>query len=96
MCSRTVKDAHGQPRQVRLSPDPIRLSPDPIRQLHGPSRMVLSSRIVTDQHGSFEHPKTAVLASRGAKDISGRPKTYTDRHGATRWLHGSHAGASRI
>ncbi|KAH3719313.1 hypothetical protein DPMN_062144 [Dreissena polymorpha] len=47
-------------------------------------------------HGSIELSKTAVLASRSAKDIPGRPRTYTDRHGATRRLHGSHAGSSRI
>ncbi|KAH3810509.1 hypothetical protein DPMN_138904 [Dreissena polymorpha] len=55
-----------------------------MRQLHRPFRMVLSSRIATDQHGSFELPQTAVFASRSAKDIPGRPRTYTDRHAATR------------
>ncbi|KAH3754930.1 hypothetical protein DPMN_189610 [Dreissena polymorpha] len=37
--------------------------PDPTRQLHGPSQMVIFSRIVTDKHG-FNFPKTAVLATR--------------------------------
>ncbi|KAH3827425.1 hypothetical protein DPMN_129362 [Dreissena polymorpha] len=55
--------------------------------------MVLTSRIVTDQHDSFELPKTAVLASRSAKDIR---KSYTDPHRATLRLYGSHAGSSRI
>ncbi|KAH3828373.1 hypothetical protein DPMN_130351 [Dreissena polymorpha] len=55
----------------------MRQSPDATRKLHGSSKTVLSSRIVMDQHGVFELPKTAVLASRSAKDIPGCPRTYT-------------------
>ncbi|KAH3881793.1 hypothetical protein DPMN_005720 [Dreissena polymorpha] len=97
LCWRTVKDAQGQPRhKYNLYPEPIRLSPDPTWQLYGPCRMVLSSRIVTDQHGSFKLPKTAVLASRSAKDIPGRHRTSTGRHVAKRRLHGAHAVSSWI
>ncbi|KAH3803542.1 hypothetical protein DPMN_131805 [Dreissena polymorpha] len=49
MCSRTVKDAHGQPRHTWLSPDSI-------RQLHGPSRNIRDAGIVTNRHRSYEPP----------------------------------------
>ncbi|KAH3741549.1 hypothetical protein DPMN_048274 [Dreissena polymorpha] len=47
--------------------------------------MLSSSRFVTDQHGSFELPKTAVLASRSPKDFPRRSRTYNDRYGATQF-----------
>ncbi|KAH3692538.1 hypothetical protein DPMN_193087 [Dreissena polymorpha] len=53
----------------------------PERQLHGPSRMLSSSRTGKDQHGNFELPKTAALASRSDKDIS---RTFQEIFGSTR------------
>ncbi|KAH3734402.1 hypothetical protein DPMN_040842 [Dreissena polymorpha] len=64
--------------------------------MHRSSQTLPSSRLVTDQQGSFELPKTAVLVCRSPKEIPGRSRTYRDRHGATRWLHGSHAGSCGI
>ncbi|KAH3754947.1 hypothetical protein DPMN_189627 [Dreissena polymorpha] len=69
--------------------------PDHTRQLHGPSRMVISSRIVTDKDG-FNFPKTAVLATRTPKDNAGRSINNRVRHKATRPRHGLHAGSGQI
>ncbi|KAH3805642.1 hypothetical protein DPMN_133947 [Dreissena polymorpha] len=88
MCSRTVKDAHGQLRHKYGCPRTLYGSyTDPPRS----SRMLPSSRVVETQQCSLELPKTAVLVSRCPKDIDGRSKTYKDRHGATRRLHWPHA-----
>ncbi|KAH3863778.1 hypothetical protein DPMN_026778 [Dreissena polymorpha] len=54
-------------------------------QLHGPSRMLTSSRNAMDQRCSYELPKTAMFASLSHKYIPERPRTYTDRRGATRF-----------
>ncbi|KAH3816629.1 hypothetical protein DPMN_118147 [Dreissena polymorpha] len=50
----------------------------------------------TDQRGSFELPKTSMLASRSSSGISGRSMSYNDQQGVAQRLHGSHAGACRI
>ncbi|KAH3710941.1 hypothetical protein DPMN_070439 [Dreissena polymorpha] len=64
--------------------------PDTIRQPNGLCRMLQLFRTVTDKHGSFELPLHCRI---GLPKAQGGSMTNTDRHGATRWLHGSHAGS---
>ncbi|KAH3755326.1 hypothetical protein DPMN_190017 [Dreissena polymorpha] len=56
--------------------------------------MLPSFRIDKDQRGSFELPKTAVLATRSPKGIPVSPRTFTARHIATRRSLYSHAASS--
>ena len=53
-----------------------------IPDIHGPPRMLSSPRTVTQAHGSFELPKTAVLASRSPKDIPGPTGIAAELHGS--------------
>ncbi|KAH3880195.1 hypothetical protein DPMN_004105 [Dreissena polymorpha] len=88
MCSRIVKDAHGQTQHTYGVPRPVRSYADHT----GSSRLLPSSRIFTDQNCSFDLSKTAVCAS-------GAPRTFPDVQGHSQIdteLHGTHAGSFRI
>ncbi|KAH3778171.1 hypothetical protein DPMN_179624 [Dreissena polymorpha] len=59
-------------------------SPDPKRYFNGPTRMPSSSRFDTDEHGSFELPLNAVLASgsqRTKPDVPGPTRVDKEIHG---------------
>ena len=98
--TRMTTDRPGQSTAVRrTNTAETRTAPNghgPTRRLHGPPRVLPSSRTVRDVHGSFELPKTAVLASRNPKDLPGHSRINRDRRGPSRRLHGSHARSCRM
>ncbi|KAH3804041.1 hypothetical protein DPMN_132317 [Dreissena polymorpha] len=77
MCSRIVKETRGQPKHIYGRPVAYPAIPERHTAATRPSRMVLSSRIVTDHHGRFEPPKTAVWET-------GAPTTFPNVPGPTR------------
>ncbi|KAH3803640.1 hypothetical protein DPMN_131906 [Dreissena polymorpha] len=87
MCSLTVNDAHGQPihRCGCIGA---------LKGFLGP--YTASTRTIPDAVILPVCHKTTVLASRISKESAGRSRTYKDRYGGTRRLHGLHAGSCRI